>query len=327
MIAVDIVIPSAGRPDLLLALLDSLARQTPQPGQAADTMASTTASTTASIIATITVTDDRHTADTGRRVHAAHPSVRYVAGPARGPAANRNHGAARGQAPWLLFLDDDCHLDSNLLARYADHARADPAAQVLEGAILPVGQRPSALHHAPINSDGGFLWSCNFMIKRQLFDSLGGFDPRFPYALEDCDFMQRLRERGVRVPFVRAAVVRHPWRAISLTELARQLLGHAVMADKHPVFVAGWTPRHVLRALRGRVRQYTGAGLGTLGLRAVPTAVCDFLAPVAMWGAVRIKPLRRALVRRAQLLADQGARHGLPGVPDVPRVPGTKVPP
>ena len=48
MIAVDIVIPSAGRPDLLLALLDSLARQTPQPGQAADTMASTTASTTAS---------------------------------------------------------------------------------------------------------------------------------------------------------------------------------------------------------------------------------------------------------------------------------------
>ena len=323
MKAVDIVIPSAGRPDLLLALLDSLARQTLQPGH----------TNGATFTVTVTVTDDRHTATTARRVQAAHPNVRYVAGPARGPAANRNHGAARGQAPWLLFLDDDCHLDSNLLARYADHARADPGAQVLEGAILPVGDRPSALHHAPVNSDGGFLWSCNFMITRRLFDSLGGFDPRFPYALEDCDFMQRLRDRGVRVPFVRAAVVRHPWRPISLPELSRQLVGHAVMADKHPAFAAGWTPRHVLRALRGRVRQYAGAGLASMGLRALPTALCDFLSPVAMWGAVRIKPCRRALLRHSQRLADRSAAPGepwVPGVPlkpDAPGMPGAKVEP
>lgn len=283
MSAVDIVIPSAGRPDLLLVLLDSLARHPPPPG----------------MLVNILVSDDRYCADTGRRVLAAHPFVRYVAGPACGPAANRNHGATKGRAPWLLFLDDDCHLGSDLLARYAEHMRADPGAQVLEGAILAQGERPSALHHAPINTDGGWLWSCNFMIERQLFNSLGGFDPGFPYALEDCDFMQRLRDRGVRVPFVPAAVVRHPWRQISTAELVRQMVGHAVMAQKHPDFAAQWTLRHVLRALRGRARLYAKAGRGTLGLADLPSAVCNFLAPLAMWAVVCIKPLRRALASRA----------------------------
>ena len=282
MNAIDIVIPSAGRPELLLALLDSLAHYVPPPGLAL----------------TITVSDDRHSADTARRVRAAHPGAAYVRGPARGPAVNRNHGAAQGLAPWLLFLDDDCHLGSNLLAHYREHAQADPGARVLEGAILAVGERPSALHHAPINSDGGWLWSCNFMIERRLFDSLGGFDERFPYALEDCDFMHRLRDHGVRVPFVRAAVVRHPWRQTSRAELVRQMVGHALMADKHPGFAAGWTVGHVLRALRGRVRQYRGGHQGPLAPGAWPTALCDFLAPLAMWAAVRVVPLRVRLAKR-----------------------------
>lgn len=289
MNAIDIVIPSAGRPELLVALLDSLARHPPPPGLAL----------------TVTVSDDRHAAQTAQRVGAAHPAVRYVAGPARGPAANRNHGAALGHAPWLLFLDDDCRLDSDLLSRYCEHAQADPDARVLEGAILAAGARPSALHHAPINSDGGWLWSCNFMIERRLFERLGGFDERFPYALEDCDFMQRLRDLRVRVPFVPAALVRHPWRQVTRAEIARQMVGHAVMADKHAGFARGWTLVHLLRALRARVRQYTSAQRGPLTLRMLPTAACDFLAPVAMWAVVRIAPLRRAVVRRA--------RAGLPG--------------
>src|SRR5262249_45821759 len=150
------------------------------------------------------------------------PSLRYVHGPARGPAANRNHGASKGHAAWIVFLDDDCYLDGDLLAAYGAALAEDPELEVMEGAIGPVGPRPNGNHHAPLNASGGRLWSCNIAVRRDVFERLRGFDERFPFAaMEDCDLMTRLQAAGSRMRFVPAAAVRHPWRSISERELSR----------------------------------------------------------------------------------------------------------
>ena len=104
MSLIDIVIPCAGRAADLLHLLDSLHRHS--------------ASSLTQHVASITVTDDRPPPALAEQLRERFPAVRYVHGPARGPAANRNHGAGLGHAPWLLFLDDDCYTQIDLLQAY-----------------------------------------------------------------------------------------------------------------------------------------------------------------------------------------------------------------
>jgi GT2 family glycosyltransferase len=282
---IDIVIPCAGRAADLLRLLASLRRCCE-----ADLREQ---------VASITVTDDRPSESLRAALAADHPLVRYLHGPARGPAANRNNGARAGSAPWLLFLDDDCFMQSNLLEGYRQALQADAQADVLEGAIHPVGERPDGNHHAPLNLQGGLLWSCNMMLRRSTFEAVGGFDESFPFAcLEDVDLRERLRERAARTRFAPAAIVYHPWRRISRTEVSRQIISHAIYAEKHRDFARQWSLLHVLRALRGRARLYrVGSPLG-IAPSQWRVVVYDVAAPVVCYAVVKLSPLRRALWQR-----------------------------
>ena len=285
MTAIDIVIPCAGRGDDVMRLLSSLHAQC--------------GSSMALHVASITVTDDRHTATLGDRVRQAFPTVRYVAGPARGPAVNRNHGAEMGDAEWILFLDDDCYVTADLLRTYADRAQASSHAEVFEGAIHAVGKRPNGNHHAPLNLHGGCLWSCNLMVKRAVFQRLDGFDEQFPFAcMEDVDLRERLAAAAAQVCFVRDAVVFHPWRSISERELTRQIISHAIYAAKHPSFVRSWTVLHTLRMAKGRLKLYAAGGFGTIPWAKYRTVAYDLAAPFALLAVTRVAPLRRSVDRR-----------------------------
>lgn len=282
---IDIVIPSAGRAADLLRLLESLREHC--------------ANTWEDAVQSITVTDDRHSLAIAQQVAAAHPNVDYVAGPARGPAANRNNGAARGQAPWILFLDDDCYVQEDLIRAYTCCMAAVPAANVIEGAIHPVGSRPNGNHHAPINPSGGYLWSCNLMIRRDLFDVVGRFDEQFPFAcMEDVDLAQRLKSSAAVIAFARDAVVLHPWRSISERELQRQIISHAIYAQKHPEFVRGWTFMQMLRMVKGRAHLYGLGGFSTIPSAKYRTVCFDLVAPVALLAVTRVPPLRRSVWNR-----------------------------
>jgi hypothetical protein len=48
-------------------------------------------------------------------------------------------------------------------ATYCACIAALPVIDLFEGAIHPVGERPNGNHHAPINTTGGYLWSCNLL--------------------------------------------------------------------------------------------------------------------------------------------------------------------
>ncbi|RZI77856.1 MAG: glycosyltransferase [Variovorax sp.] len=157
----------------------------------------------------VIVSDDGRERELKESLAARFPWVRYFEGPTRGPAANRNNGAAQAKGDWLVFTDDDCLPGKGWV--YALHRRASEAV-VLEGTTIADRPRERLDEESPLNS-GGYLWSCNFAIQKSFFDSLGGFDENFPFAaMEDMDLKRRIDDLGVNVLYVADAVVVHPWR-------------------------------------------------------------------------------------------------------------------
>jgi GT2 family glycosyltransferase len=141
------------------------------------------------------------------------PGVRWTAGPQRGPAANRNRGAALAAGEFIVFLDDDVEPDPNLIASYS--AAIASTVNVYEGRTTCRAGLRSPLEHAPMNDTGGCLWSCNMMVRRTFWESFGGFDEDFPYPhMEDVAFRDLLIRAGEKILFVPGAVVDHPPRRL-----------------------------------------------------------------------------------------------------------------
>lgn len=166
----------------------------------------------------VIVTDDAADPATQQLLNTQFPWAKYSAGPQRGPAANRNHGASLASGQWLVFTDDDCLPDANWLQAYHDAITGHPDCRAFEGAILPDDWRwlKKDLAECPVNTAGGCFWSANIMVDRQLFQSMGGFDEQFLIAAqEDQDLQWRIQQQH-SIVFVPAAQVLHPVRVVSL---------------------------------------------------------------------------------------------------------------
>ena len=218
----SVIIPTCNRPDELALCLQRL-----------DPAAQSMAADQFEVI----VTDDSPGQATEQRVKAQFPWVRWVQGPRRGPAANRNNGARCASAEWLVFTDDDCLPEPTFLGAYAGAMERPDCPEVLEGRTSAIGTKDHPLASAPINESGGYLWSCNFAIRSSVFRAVGGFDEDFPFAaMEDSDLELRLRRMAVRRLFVRDAAILHPWKMPSDMKLhwRRHLKSQMIFLRKHP---------------------------------------------------------------------------------------------
>ncbi len=194
-------------------------------------------------------------------LQAHYPWAKWVAGPRRGPAANRNHGAGLAVGSWIVFCDDDCLPDASLLITYANACASQPDGEVFEGRTMADREKRHPLEESPINHQGGNLWSCNFAIKRYLFEKTGGFDESFPHAaVEDMEFRVRLQKAGASIVFLPDALVVHPWRQLTvrgyLKQQARHRNSHLILIQKHSEFLQIFTTWNVLKDIvRHYVRQ------------------------------------------------------------------------
>jgi GT2 family glycosyltransferase len=152
-----------------------------------------------------------------------------------GPARTRNRGASYASSPLLVFIDDDCVAAPNCLRTYLEAYQSHPH-DVLEGRTTTRDIRKSLADVAPLNETGGFLWSCNFAISADIFRSLGGFDPRFPYpTMEDVEFRTRVLKAGISIRFLADAVVYHGLRQRSnWAHFKHHLFSEDLFESLHP---------------------------------------------------------------------------------------------
>lgn len=162
----------------------------------------------------VIVSDDSSTMDTKQLISSNYPWVKWVKGPKKGPAANRNNGAKFSIGKWLIFIDDDCLPGEKIIQHYQSALVDNPQLEVFEGSIFVDREKRNFLEESPVNTSGNRLWSCNFMISKELFtEDLQGFDENFPFAaIEDVDLHYRITKLNKQILFVRSASVVHPWR-------------------------------------------------------------------------------------------------------------------
>lgn len=197
----SVIIPTCNRKELLASCLDLL-----KPGL----------QTLDPFFYEVIVTDDSSNKQTQAVVLEKYSWVKWVAGPQKGPASNRNCGAKYANGSWLVFLDDDCLPKQSLLENYKIYVEKDNTVKVLEGKITNNKLKESPIEYAPLNEEGGVLWSCNFAVEKNLFFSIGGFDENFKYPhLEDIDLRERLITNGQVINFCKNAEVIHPWRKVT----------------------------------------------------------------------------------------------------------------
>jgi GT2 family glycosyltransferase len=183
----------------------------------------------------VIVTDDSQANPARELISQRFPWAKWVQGRGRGPATNRNNGAKSARGSWLVFIDDDCLPEPDLLSLYAKNTGGEALA--LEGAIHPLGDAGQDMVECPVNTTGGYFWSANIAVQRALFESLGGFDPDYPMAAhEDQDLHFRLCQR-TQVKFLPDARVFHRVRKIALADALRRIPARtwawAIHVSKH----------------------------------------------------------------------------------------------
>ncbi len=195
------------------------------------------------------------------------------------PAYARNHGAERGRAAWLVFLDSDVTPSADLLDSYFDPPPSERTG-LLAGGVRDARPRPgggpvaryahlsramsqdNTLEYGP---RWGFAKTANAGVRREAFEAVGGFREQLR-AGEDADLTYRLRAAGWELERREDAVVVHANRGTAVA-LARQWLGFgsagAWLDDHYPGSfparrlpgLAWWGARFAARGLVAAARR------------------------------------------------------------------------
>ena len=191
------------------------------------------------------VVDDGSTDDSLARIR-AHPShesgaFRLLEQANGGVSRARNHGARLAQGQFLVFLDADDVLLPEYVERCLATLRATPSPVAYAYTQMRLFGAVDSLHpSAPFSRRAilrGNVVNASAMIRKFVFDEVGGFDPDFTQGHEDHELWVRMLAHGytgVLVPEPLLRYRRHP--VPSRNTLSREQLRrlHFDVVVRHP---------------------------------------------------------------------------------------------
>lgn len=194
---------------------------------------------------------------------------RVVASPENlGFGRGNNLGFAASSGRYVYLLNPDAQLVGNdalatLCRRMDDQPRWGMAGTLIVSAeegieSPPATGYPGARHvrrdFSKLPGNIAWIMGASMIIRRELYERLGGFDPGFFLYSEETDFCLRLRELGFEIGHVREVVVRHHGGASEDSRdpyavAARKLKGLLRFREKH------YAPEDCVRLARRDLRR------------------------------------------------------------------------
>ena len=194
----------------------------------------------------------------------AAPAIRHLVivrdGKNRGFLGNCNHAARVARGTFLVLLNNDSKCAPHALDLLADCLQADPRIgiagaklvypdgrlQECGGIVFSDGSAANHGHSQRPDRPGfmhvraaDYISGATLMIRRELWDGIGGFDARFaPAYYEDTDLAMAVRARGFAVVVVPRAVVVHYEGVSHGTDVGKGIKAH--QARNRAVFAAKW---------------------------------------------------------------------------------------
>jgi GT2 family glycosyltransferase len=181
--------------------------------------------------AQIIVVDDASSTQTRKVLHGFKRKVKILTHQENlGFSASCNRGASAAQGDYLVFLNNDTIPQVGWLAALEQYALEHPEAAIIGAKLLYPNQTiqhagvvicqdryprhiytgfPSA--HPAVNKSRRFqlVTAACMLVRREVFDTLGGFDCSFHNGFEDVDLCLRAGERQLEVHYCAHSVVQH----------------------------------------------------------------------------------------------------------------------
>jgi GT2 family glycosyltransferase/glycosyltransferase involved in cell wall biosynthesis len=214
-ICVSLLIPVHNRLDLTAACLESLF-------QFADPAISTE----------IIIVDDCSTDGTAEYLASLRPTIRSVRNTSRHNFGyNMNEAAKVATGEFLCLLNNDTLVTKGWLKSLVAALRREPNIGIAGNKQLTPGSgkinhagmvfdaRNRAVHLYPgkpadfppsnVSRDFQIVTAACWLVRKQLFTELGGFDLNFKNGFEDVDLCLRVKQAGMRVHYVAESVIYH----------------------------------------------------------------------------------------------------------------------
>lgn len=206
-IRLSILIPSADRSQTLASTLAAFKRQKVDTDCFEVIVADNRPSTATRVVV------ERAAADSSIPIH-------YLEAAKPGPAAARNAAARKAAGDILMLAGDDTEpADSTVISQHLElHARHPSSEYAVLGRIAWSPKSPPTEFMLWLENGGPqfhygslapgevpasrYFYSSHLSLKKSLFDQVGGFDERFPYAaVEDTELGCRLEAAGMRLEY------------------------------------------------------------------------------------------------------------------------------
>ncbi len=158
--------------------------------------------------------------------------VRVISQANRGVSAARNAGAAMANGSWLLFLDADDRLRPNTLIQMLQVISENLEQDCFHFGVARIHSK-GVEEKLPGRSGYFSKLAGSFLLRREVFEKVGGYDERLRFS-ENTELFYRLNQEGIRSKVISwISVEYHESQGGGSKNLQNTLEGLELILDKH----------------------------------------------------------------------------------------------